>query len=216
MHPTLIIQEMQTIKCIKATKHQLQLSSLSYLRGDCRKPAILISESRGDSNRCTPCRGKLNQHATCIPRSVRVWSQTIRFSRDQRIAIFHEVINGFVQIHCPWEEGLLTQSTARRPFDPWVRTQLLSHNSQWGNGEKTSWCCQPATRLTRPISPACDRYVQYLLAGANTSVLNRHRRGLQPWRHRLSTYHSPTFPTDSLSFPPMGPAWSPVYPSSIN
>jgi hypothetical protein len=25
---------------------------------------LLISESRGDSNRCTPCRGKLDQHAT--------------------------------------------------------------------------------------------------------------------------------------------------------
>jgi hypothetical protein len=31
---------------------------LSYLHDDCRKQAILISESRNDSNRCTPCRGK--------------------------------------------------------------------------------------------------------------------------------------------------------------
>jgi hypothetical protein len=37
-----------------------------------------------------------------------------------------------------------------------------------------------ATRLTGPISPACDWYVQYLLVEANPSVLNRHRRGLQP------------------------------------
>jgi hypothetical protein len=29
-----------------------------------------------------------------------------------------------------------------------------------------------ATRLTRPISRACDQYVQYLLAGVNPSVLN--------------------------------------------
>jgi hypothetical protein len=34
-----------------------------------------------------------------------------------------------------------------------------------------------ATRLTGPVSPGYDRYVQYLLAGANPSVLNRHRRG---------------------------------------
>jgi hypothetical protein len=33
-------------------------------------------------------------------------------------------------------------------------------------------------QLTGPITLACDRYVQYLLAGANPSVLNRHRRGL--------------------------------------
>jgi hypothetical protein len=34
-----------------------------------------------------------------------------------------------------------------------------------------------ATRVTGTISPVCDQYVQYLLAGANSSVLNRHRRG---------------------------------------
>jgi hypothetical protein len=56
-------------------------------------------------------------------------------------------------------------------------------------------------QLTGPISPACDRYVQYLLVGAHRTVLNRHRRGLQPWRCQLFTYHSPTFPTSCLPFP---------------
>jgi hypothetical protein len=32
-----------------------------------------------------------------------------------------------------------------------------------------------ATRLTQLISPSCDQYVQYLLTGANPSILNRHR-----------------------------------------
>jgi hypothetical protein len=31
-----------------------------------------------------------------------------------------------------------------------------------------SLCRQPATRLTEPISPACDRYVHYLIAGATS------------------------------------------------
>jgi hypothetical protein len=97
-----------------------------------------------------------------------------------------------------------------------VHTQLLSHNSQWGNGEKTSFCWQPSTRLTGPITPACDRYVQYLLMGSNPSVLQRHRWGLQPWRYRLFTYHSSIFTTDSLPFSPIGPAQSPFYPKSIN
>jgi hypothetical protein len=35
-------------------------------------------------------------------------------------------------------------------------------------------------QFTGPITPTCDRYIQYLFAGANPSVLNRHRRGLQP------------------------------------
>jgi hypothetical protein len=40
------------------------------------------------------------------------------------------------------------------------------------------------------------------LTGANPSVINRHRRGIQPWRCRLATSHSPTFSTDGLHFPP--------------
>jgi hypothetical protein len=83
---------------------------------------LLISESRDDSNRCTPCRGKPDQHATCFSRSVRIWSMTIRISRGPYIATFYTVINRFEQIHCTREEGLPTQSTARWPSDLWVRT----------------------------------------------------------------------------------------------
>jgi hypothetical protein len=32
-------------------------------------------------------------------------------------------------------------------------------------------------QLTGHITIVCDRYIQYLLVGANPSVLNRHRRG---------------------------------------
>jgi hypothetical protein len=34
-------------------------------------------------------------------------------------------------------------------------------------------------QLTGPMTPACDRYVQYLLVRANPLVLNRHSWGLQ-------------------------------------
>jgi hypothetical protein len=171
---------------------------------------LLISESRGDPNRCTPCREKLNQHTTHFPRTVRVWSKTIHISCGPYIATFHTVIDRFEQIHCPWEEGLPTQSIARRLTNLRACTQLLFHNSQWSSGEKSNLCWHPTTRLTGPISSACDRYVQYLLAGVNSSVLKRHRRGLQPWRCQFTTYHSLTFPTSSLHFPPKGPARSPI------
>jgi hypothetical protein len=98
----------------------------------------------------------------------------------------------------------------------WIRTQFLSQANQWSTRFKSSFYRWQATRVTEPISQACDQYVQYLLMGANLSVLNWHRQGLQPWRRRLFTYHSLTFPTDSLPFPPTGPARSPVYPTSIN
>jgi hypothetical protein len=91
---------------------------------------LLISESRDNSNRCTPCREKSDQHATRFPCSVRVWSMTIRISRGPHIATFHTIVNRFEQIHCTQEEGLPTQSTARRSSDPRVCTQLLSHNRQ--------------------------------------------------------------------------------------
>jgi hypothetical protein len=171
---------------------------------------LLISESHGDSNRCTPYRRKPDQYVTRFPCLVCVWSTTIRFSRGPHIATFHTVINRFEQIHYIWEEGLPTQSTARRPSDPRVRTQLLSHNSQWSSGEKSSFYWQPTTRLTEPILPTCDWYVQYLLAGANPMVLNRHRWGLQPWRCWLSMYPLPDLPNQLSSLSPSGPVRSPV------
>jgi hypothetical protein len=166
---------------------------------------LLISESHGGSNRCTPCKGKPDQHGTRFPCSVHVWFTTIHISRGPHIATFCMVINRFEQIHYTRDEGLSTQSTACRLTDLWVYTQVLSHNRPWSSGEKSSFCWHLTTRLTGPISPACDWYIQYLLVGANPSVHNRHRWDLQLWRCRLTTYHSPTLPTSCLHFPPMGP-----------
>jgi hypothetical protein len=52
---------------------------------------LLIFESRGDSNRCTPYRGKPDQHTTRFSRSVRVWSKTICISRSPHIATLREM-----------------------------------------------------------------------------------------------------------------------------
>jgi hypothetical protein len=111
------------------------------------------------------------------------------------------VINRVGQSHCSQEKGLLTQSTARWLTDLQVHTQFLSRANQLSSGESQNIHQQQATSFPRPISPACDRYVQYFLVGANPSVLNQHRWGLQPWRCRLATYHYPTFPTNCLHFP---------------
>jgi hypothetical protein len=91
---------------------------------------LLISESCGDSNRCTLCTGKPDQHATRFPHSVRVWPSTIRVSHGPHRVTFRTIINKFEQIHCPREEGFPTQSTAHQLINPHVRTQLLSHNNQ--------------------------------------------------------------------------------------
>jgi hypothetical protein len=152
------------------------------------------------------CREKPNQHATCLSRSVRVWSQNIRSLRGQCIVTFHGAINRFVRIHCPREEGL--------------STQFLSHNSQWGSGERTSFDWQPSTRLIGPITPACDRYIQYLLTGPNPSVLNRQAGGYNlegvdflhttPWPFQLMVSLFHLWAPPGLQFihkPPTKPAF---------
>jgi hypothetical protein len=101
---------------------------ISYVKTAMNK-RLLISGSHGNLNRCTSYKGKPNQHAIRIPRSVRVWSQTIRILRGQHIATIREVINSDGQSHCSQEKGLLTQSIAQRLTDPRVRTQFLSRAS---------------------------------------------------------------------------------------
>jgi hypothetical protein len=102
--------------------------SLSYLRADGHKQVVTdIRESRRFELMYTLWR-KPDQHATHIPHLVRVWSQTIRISHGQHIATFHVAINRVEQGHYSREEGLPTQSIARRLIDPWVRTQFLSQD----------------------------------------------------------------------------------------
>jgi hypothetical protein len=66
---------------------------------------LLISVRRGDSNRCTPCRGKPDQHATRFPRSVHVWSKTIHISRGPHIATFYETLTDLDGSHHSRKKG---------------------------------------------------------------------------------------------------------------
>jgi hypothetical protein len=167
---------------------------------------LLISESRGDSNRCTPCRGKPDQHATRFSRSVRIWPSTIRISRGPHIATFREVFNRFEQIHCPREEGLLTQFTARRLIGPHVRTQFLSQNSQWNSGERSSFCWQPATRLTGSIYQYAIDTFNTCLRGPTHQSLTNTGGGYDPegasFSHTTFRPSQPMVFTFHLSAPP--------------
>jgi hypothetical protein len=73
---------------------------------------LLVSESRGDSNRYTPCRGKPDQHTTRFPHSVHVWTSTIHISHGPHIATYREVINRVQQGHYNREKGIPTQPPA--------------------------------------------------------------------------------------------------------
>jgi hypothetical protein len=136
-----------------------------------------MSESHGDSNRCTPCRRKPDQHATRIPRSVRVWSQIIRISRGQLISTFHKVVNRVKHGHYSREKG--SQQNQQHAGWP-IHGSIVSFSPEPTNeavGAKPTFCWRPATRLIEAISLTCYRYIQYLLAKTNPSVLNWHRRG---------------------------------------
>jgi hypothetical protein len=87
---------------------------------------LLISESRGDLNWCTPCKGKSDQHDTytfhvspCMLGVHFLWVVPVCGNLSW-------VVNRVRQSHCSQEKGLLTQSTARWLTDPWVHTQFLS------------------------------------------------------------------------------------------
>jgi hypothetical protein len=138
---------------------------------------LLISESHGDSNWCTLYRGKPDTHDT-YAFHVSPRTPYIHFLRVVHVrGNLSRVIDIFKWIHCSREKELLTQFTAHRLTDSWIRTQFLSQANQWSSRLKSGFYRWQATRLTGPISPACDRYVQYLLTEANSSVPNRHSRG---------------------------------------
>jgi hypothetical protein len=114
-----------------------------------------------------------------------------------------------------WTESLLPRkrapdtipsTTANRSAGPYPVSLLSQLMKQW---RKSNIHQQQATRFTGSISPTCDRYVQYLLMRANRTVLNRHRRWLQPWRCRLATYPLPDLPNQLSPLSPSGPVRSP-------
>jgi hypothetical protein len=64
---------------------------------------------------------------------------------------------------------------------------------------------EETTRLTGPISLACDQYIQYLLPGSNHSVLNQYRRGLPHRNLEIAGTLSLPFPTECFIDPPKWP-----------
>jgi hypothetical protein len=139
-----------------------------------------------------------------LPTSVHVWSTYASCGWFPYVATFHEPPTELDGVTAPEKNGSRHNSQhADWPIRGSVSVSLSSQPmKQW---RKSNIHQQQATRFTGSISPACDWYVQYLLMGANRMILNRHRRGLQPWRCRFATYPLPTFPTSCLPFPLVAP-----------
>jgi hypothetical protein len=138
--------------------------------------------------------GKPNQHTTRLSRSVRVWSTTIRISRDPHIATFHTVINRFEQIHCTREEGLPTQSIARQP-------------SNHRHAKKPKSSVEKSTPMDNWLLGLPGPYHRHAIGTFNTCSWGPTERslidtggGYNLGGAGLPHTHSPTFPTSCLHF----------------
>jgi hypothetical protein len=132
---------------------------------------LLISESRGDSNRCTPCRGKPDQHDTYashtsphMPRVCFLWAVPVHGNLSR-------VINKVGQSHCSWENGLPTQYTSHRLTDPRVHTQFLSWANQWSSGESH-------TSINSRLLGLSDPYHRHAIGTFNTCSRGPTKRSL--------------------------------------
>jgi hypothetical protein len=155
--------------------------SLSYLRADGYKQAVThIRESRWIKSMYT-LQGKPDQHVTCIPRSVCVWSQTIRISHGQHTMTFRESPIDLDGSHCSWEKEIpdsIPGMTVDQFVGPHPVCLLLSTKEVVGLRQASV-----DSRLLGLPGPY-HRYVigmfSTCLQGANPSVINRHKQGLQP------------------------------------
>jgi hypothetical protein len=128
---------------------------------------------------------KPDQHATHIPRSVRIWSQTICISCGQRMATFRVVPTRSKQAPTP-RRNLGDQKQTRLAVI--LGHLILPPSAQpWSRERDFGQVVTQLHCLTGPI------YQHVILAhGANPLILNQYRLGLQP---------------------PKGPAQSPVIQS---
>jgi hypothetical protein len=143
---------------------------LSYLRANGQKQAVThIWESWRFESIYTP-QGKPDQHATCIWCSARVWSQTIRISCGQHIATFLVVPTRSKQASTPGRN----LSDQKYTGSAIVLGHLILPPTQqpWSRGERFCPSGYTTTSAYWAHIPVCDRYIQFLLTGANPSVLN--------------------------------------------
>jgi hypothetical protein len=149
-----------------------------------------------------------------LPTPVHVRPAYASYGRSPYMATFHTDPTELDRFTVP-EKKCSRLHLSARLSGPWDPSQFLSQHSHWSSALKLNICQQQATRFTGPISPACNRYVQYLPMGTNHSVLNRHRQGLphrKPWNSCITL---PALPFWGFHWSPLnGPARSQI--SNIN
>jgi hypothetical protein len=102
------------------------------------KNQLLISESRSDSNRWTPCRGNLIHTTHTLLTPVHVCHS---------YASFHESSTMLGRVTTPDKKEFPTTSPAHRLIDLWVPIQFLSPSQPLKQWRKPNICWQQATSV---------------------------------------------------------------------
>jgi hypothetical protein len=159
---------------------------------------LLISESHGDSNRCTPCRVKPDQHVTYASHSSsRMFD--VRFLRHSPyVTTFHWLPRSRNMPLHP-EEVLATKDRLSRSSS-WVTSFILSCDNPGVGERRFGPMVTQLHQLSGLILPACDRYVQYLLTGSTERSLIDTCGGYNLGGVGLPRTHSLTFPISCLRF----------------
>jgi hypothetical protein len=132
-----------------------------------------------------PARENLTNMTSTLFTPVYVCLEYASCRRSPYVAIFHTDPTELHRFTAPKKKCSRLHLSARLSGLREV-PQFLFQDNHWSSALKPNICLQQDTRLTGPISPVCDRYVQYLLTDTNHSVLNRHRRGLPHRKYQNS------------------------------
>jgi hypothetical protein len=173
-----------------------------------RDKQLLISESRGDLNRCTPYRGNLiNMPHTFHAQFV--WPSSIRISRGPCISTFCESSTGFDRCTAP--EKSAPNSTSQ---PGWVahRTRL-----SFSPNTTTKVVCLSQAPVDSRLLSLLSPYHQHAISTLNTCTRGPTHQSLTDigegynLRGAGFPHHTPwLFQPMVLHFPPNSPARSPV------
>jgi hypothetical protein len=170
---------------------------------------LLISESRGDSNQCIPCRGRPDQHDTYASHANPRILAYASCGRSPYVATFHKLSTALDGPYCSREKGLPIQ-----PQPDWVihrsTTQFLSPHSHWSSNKSQTSIDSMLLGLSSP-------YHRHAVGTFNTCsrvpmpwFLTDTGRGYHIENLRIATALSPPFPSESSPDPPNGPARSQI------
>jgi hypothetical protein len=159
-----------------------------------------ISESHGHSNRCTPCRGKPDQHARMLPTLVHIRPAYASSGWSPYMATFHRMLidldRSYCSRHNPQHAGWLIHGSVPS-FSPELANEV-GGISQAPHGDQLVGLPSSYHRHAIGMFNNCSR-------GPTERSLTDPGRGYNLGGAGLTHTHSSTFPTSYPHFPLKAP-----------